>query len=94
MRKLMNSLAKMTLIEWVVVVLIITILVAIAVPTFLGAKKRAECREGTRTAEECRESRSDDITSYCEGNDKVFVLREPGSDPAISVVQDGCKEKP
>lgn len=70
--------AGFTLIEAMVIVLIIAILVAIAIPTFLGARRRGQIREacGQKAEEVCEE--------YCALHPEDVDCRSPGEpDPDI-----------
>lgn len=78
-----------TLIELMVIVLIIAVAVAIAVPTYLGAKHRADCREGRLPKAECVVGEPSGVTTYCDGEDKVYVLSDNG-ERDLQVVKGGC----
>ena len=72
-----------TLIELMVVVLIIGILVAIALPTFLGARERAQNRAAQsdlRNALVAAKTVYTDASSYLSANDAGLTAIEPSLD--------------
>ena len=72
-----------TLIELMVVVLIIGILVAIALPTFLGARERAQNRaaqSSLRNALVAAKTAYTDDSAYTAANDAGLTLIEPSLD--------------
>lgn len=84
-KRLRNRDEGFTLIELMVVVLIIAILIAIAVPTFLGARKRAQDRaaqSNIRNAFVAEKTHYTDAQLYTEVVADVMAI-----EPSLTVVQ-------
>jgi type IV pilus assembly protein PilA len=79
-----------TLIELMVVVLIIGILVAIALPTFLGARERAQNRaaqSSLRNALVAAKTMYTDVSDYSTA-DEVLATGLPTVEPSLTYVDD------
>ena len=83
-----------TLIELMVVVLIIAILLAIAIPTFLGARKRAQDRaaqSSLRNAVTAAKTIYTDTSSYATATDANLPAVEPSLTYSADVASTGAK---
>jgi len=76
-----------TLIELMVVVLIIAILIAIAVPTFLGARSKAQARQ---VQSNLRNAFSAEKTAFTDNQAYVAAATVAGDEPSLSFVDAGA----
>jgi type IV pilus assembly protein PilA len=79
-----------TLIELMVVVLIIAILIAIAIPTFLGAKKRAQDKQAQSNL---RNALTAEKTIYVDGQEYTDVVADLDAvEPNLEYLQAGTAQ--
>jgi len=86
-----------TLIELMVVVLIIAILLAIAIPTFLGARKRAQDRaaqSSLRNGLTAAKTLFTDTQSYLAPNEAGTVTELGNIEPSLTFTADGVSAGP